>query len=224
MFRLTNPRKILVLIVLVLGFGFSARAQEDCVYGYKIYVRDETGKAVENGKLEVSGLNDTVKLPPNANYYVDKSGVYNINGAYGSTIKGAFRFKISAEGFETYERQFNFPVCEIQSFELRLRAEGSTDKASYERLFRLHGKVFDEERKPFGNAKVEAESSGGRVYQTYSNAYGYYEIDLPKGVTNVRVSDGRIPDVVFENYRIEKNYSVLNVAVCLKCGRKQSEK
>ena len=224
MFRLTNPGKILVLIVLVLGFGFNATAQEDCVYGYKIYARDETGKPIENGKLEVSGLNDKVKLPPNVTYYVDKIGVYKINVTSGSTIKGAFRFKISAEGFETYERQFNFPVCAIQHFELRLPAKGSKAQASYERLFILHGKVFDEDRKPLADAKVEAKSANGRVYQTYSNQYGYYELDMPKGMATIRISSSSFPDIVFDSYKMDENYSVLNVPVCLKCSRKQSEK
>jgi hypothetical protein len=217
MSRLKTLKRILVLSVLIVGFSFSAEAQKDCSYGYKIYVRDGAGRTIENGKLEVSGLR--VPLPRNANYYVDKDGVYHIEGLMGSTIKGEFLFRISAEGFETYERRFNFPVCEFQMFELRLQPKGSAAKALYERLFILHGKVFDEDKKPLGNAKVEARSADGRVYETFSNAFGYYEIGLPKGALNIRVSDSRFPAIVFDNYIIEKNYSVLNVRVCLKCDR-----
>lgn len=218
MSRLKNLNIILALIVLVLGFNFSIKGQEeDCVYGFKIYARDETGKTVANAKVELAGATERDKLPSNVNSYVDKSGVYNVHGFGGTTVKGDFLLKISAEGFEAYERQFNFPVCEIQSFELRLRAVGSTAKAEFERLFTVHGKVFDEDMKPFGNARVEAKSSDGRIYQTSSNAYGYYTFDLPKGVTAIRVTDSKIPDVVFDSYKVEKNYSVLNVPVCLKC-------
>jgi hypothetical protein len=218
MSRLKNLNIIFALVVLVFGFNFSIEGQEeDCVYGFKIYARDEKGKAVENAKIEVVGASEKDKPPSNISSYVDKSGVYNIHGSGGMTVKGDFLLKISAEGFEGYERQFNFPFCEIQSFELKLRAKGSTAKAEFERLFTVHGKVFDEEMKPFGNAKVEASSSDGRVYQTTSNAYGYYTFDLPKGATTIRVTDSRIPDVVFDNYKVEKNYSVLNVPVCLKC-------
>ncbi|MDT4896352.1 MAG: Carboxypeptidase regulatory-like domain [Acidobacteriota bacterium] len=141
----------------------------------------------------------------------------------GSTIRGNFLLRVSAAGFESYERQVKFPVCEIQSYELRLRPQGSTDQAQFERLLTVHGKVFDEDKKPFGNAKIEARSADGRVYQTTSNAYGYYKIDLPKGTMSIRISDVRIPDVVFDNYKIEKNYSVLNASVCLKCNQKQSK-
>jgi Carboxypeptidase regulatory-like domain len=210
------------LTLLIAGFNFSIKGQEeDCVYGFKIYARDETGKVVENVKLEVVGVSEKDKPPSNVNSYVDKSGVYNIHGSGGMTVKGDFLLKISAKGFEPYERQFNFPFCEIQSFELKLRPVGSTAKADFERLFTVHGKVFDEDMKPFGNANVEAKSSDDRVYQTNSNAYGYYTFDLPKGVTTIRITDSKIPDVVFDNYKVEKNYSVLNVPVCLKCKQKE---
>lgn len=215
--------KILALIVLIFSFSFSLQAQEDCVYGFRIYAHDETGKIIENAKLEMSGLSEKDKLPSSINSYVEKSGVYNIHGFGGTTVEGDFLLKIAAEGFETYERQFKFPVCELQSFELILRAAGSTAGADFERLFTVHGKVFDEDGRPFANAKVEAKNPDGRVYQTFSNAYGYYKIDLPKGVTTIRVTESRIPDVVFDNYKVEKNYSVLNVPVCLKCKQKESK-
>jgi hypothetical protein len=224
MFRLTHPSKILFLIALVFGFSLSIKAQEDCVYGYRIYVRDETGKRIEKAKLELSGLSERDKVPSHISSYVDKSGIYNIHGYGATAVEGDFLLKISAEGFETYERQFKFPGCELQSFELSLHPKGSTAQADFERLFTVHGKVFDEDMKPFGNAKVEAKNSDGRVYQTYSNAYGYYTFDLPKGVANIRVTESRIPDVVFDNYKVEKNYSVLNVPVCLKCRQEPKPK
>jgi hypothetical protein len=217
MLRLEKLKRILALMVLVLVLNCSAGAQEDCSYGYKIYVRDEAGKAIGNGKLEVSGLR--FPLSRQVNSYVDQDAVYNIIGLMGSTIKGDFLFRISAEGFEPYERQFNFPVCEIQRFELRLQTKGSTAKALYERLFILHGKVFDEDKKPLGSVKIEAKSADGRIYQTVSNPYGYYEIGLPVGTADIRVFDNRFPDLVFKAYKIEKNRSVLNVPVCLKCNR-----
>jgi hypothetical protein len=220
---LRHRHKILALVILILSFSFSIEAQEDCVYGFRIYARDETGKAIENAKLEVSGSSEKDKLPSNMNSFAEKSGVYNIHGSGGTTAEGDFLLKISAEGFETFERQFKFPVCELQSFELKLRPAGSTDKVDFERLFTVHGKVLDEDSKPFGNAKVEARISDGRVYQTFSNAYGYYTFDLPNGVATIRVTDSKIPDVVFDNYKIEKNYSVLNVPVCLKCKQKESK-
>ena len=214
---------VLALLALTFGFSLSVKAQEDCVYGFKIYVRDEAGKAIESAKVEVSGASENNKLPSNVSSYVEKSGVYNVHGYGGTTVKGDFILKVSAEGYEAYERKFNFPVCEMQSFELRLRPASSTEKASFERLFNLHGKVYDEEMKPLGGAKIEAKSAESRVYQTSSNAYGFYELDLPKGIATIRITDSRIPDVVFENFKVDKNYSVLNVPVCLKCKQAESK-
>ncbi len=223
MFRRAITNRILFLTVLIIGFSLSAHAQMDCAYGFDIYVRDEAGKIIDNAKHEVSGVSKKDKLP-SAFRVSFIEGAYFVGATmYGSTIHGNFLLRVSAAGFETYERQFNFPVCEIQSYELRLLPEGSTRKPRFERLFTLHGKVFDEDRKPFGSAKIEARSADGRVYQTSSNAFGYYEIDLPIGVANIHVTDNRIPDVIFDNFKIEKNRSVLNVPVCLKCKQKQSK-
>jgi hypothetical protein len=223
MFRRVIANRILLLTVLVFVFSLSAYAQKDCAYGFNIYVRDEAGGTIENAKPEVSGVTRKDKLPSAFQVFFSK-GAYFVGAVmYGSTINGDFLLRVSADGFETYEQRFKFPVCEVQSYELRLLPQGSTRKPRFERLFNLHGKVFDEDRKPFGSAKIEAKSADGRVYQTSSNAFGYYEIDLPKGLVNIRVTDNRIPDVVFDDFKIEKNRSVLNVPVCLKCKQKQSE-
>ena len=215
--------KMVALVILALAFSFSAKAQEDCLYGFKIYVRDGTGKRIENAKLEASSLAEKDKLPDDVKPRLGYSGAYVMASDEGTTVKGNFLLRVSAEGFETYERQFNFPVCEFQIFELKLRPKDSATKASFERLVNLHGKVFDEEMKPFANAKVQATFTDGRIYQTISNAYGYYEFDVPEGVANIRVTESRIPDIVFDNFKIEDINSVLNVPVCLKCKQKESK-
>ncbi|MDT4968745.1 MAG: hypothetical protein QOJ64_3482 [Acidobacteriota bacterium] len=209
--------KILVMVILAFGVSFRVSAQRDCVYGFKIYARDEAGEAIESGKLEVETLSSGGKLPGNVSHYVDPGGIYKVLGLMGTTLKGNFLFRISAPGFEVYERRFNFPLCEIQSYELRLSAKSSSAKSQFERLLILHGKVFSEEMKPITSAKVVATFANGRAYRANSNAYGYYELAVPKGVANIRVAVQGSPDVAFENYRIETDYSVLNVPVCLNC-------
>jgi hypothetical protein len=223
MFPLTTTGRSLSLLILAFGLSLSVQAQKDCVYGFKIYARDEAGKTIENAKVEVSGLRSGKKLHrPFDIYFAD--GFFFVGASESdATLPGDYLLRISAEGFETYERRLKFPVCEIQSYELRLTAKGSSARTAFERLFTVHGKVFDEDRRPFSNAKIEARSADGRTFKASSNAYGYFELNVPRGMTTVRVSDEKIADVVFENYQVLKNYSVLNVAVCLKCKQKQSE-
>ena len=208
---------ILALLALTFGFSLSVKAQVDCVYGFRIYVRNEAGKTIENARLEVKGLSEKDKLPANVNPYVEKSGAYNIHAFGGQTLKGDFVLKVSAEGYEADERKFNFPVCEMQSFELRLRPAGSTEKASFERLLTVHGKVYDDWMRPFGGARIEATMADGRIYRTSPNAYGYYEIDLPKGVAKFLVTDKRIPNMIFDNFKVEEGNTVLNMPVCIQC-------
>lgn len=225
MLKSRSLKLILTLIVLLLGFNLTAQAQdeEDCVYGYKIYVRDEAGKPVENAKLEVSGVTTKDKLPDDVKPFLGHSGAYIISGDEGTTVKGNFMLRVSAKGFETYERKFSFPECEYQTIELRLRAEGSTNKATFERLSNLHGMVYDEDMKPFKDAKVEISYAGGKILHVSSNAYGFYEIDLPQGEATVRVTGDGIADVVFENYKLDEDRPTLNVPVCRKCKQKESK-
>ena len=221
MLSLRGSGRILVLFVFLFAFGFNAEAQEDCLHGFKIYVHDQAGKAVKGAKLEAAGVTEKDVLPADVRPIVGYSGAYVIADDTGRTIKGDFLLKASAEGFEPYERRINFPVCELQRFELRLQPKGSKAEAGFDRLFNLHGTVFDEAQKPFGGANVEATFASGRVFQATSNAYGFYEMDVPEGAASVRVTNSRIPDISFDKFTVEDGNTVLNVPVCLKC--KQAE-
>src|SRR5947208_2646375 len=112
---------ILALLALSFGFSLSVKAQADCVYGFRIYVRNEAGKAIENAKLEVAGLSEKDRLPPNVKSYMEKSGVYNIHNFGGATIDGDFLLKISVNDYEADERRIKFQVCEMQSIVLVVR-------------------------------------------------------------------------------------------------------
>jgi hypothetical protein len=223
MLSFRDSNKILFLLVLVFGLSFTAEAQDNCLYGFKIYVHDQTGKAIKDAKLQTTGLTEKDKLPADVKPMVSYTGAYMLAGDEGTTVEGDFLLRVSAEGFEPYERRINFPECELQIFELRLQPVGSATKASFERLFNLHGRVFDEASKPFGEAKVEATFADGRVFQATSNAYGYYEMDVPQGVANIRVTNSRIPAIAFDKFTVEDGNTVLNVPVCLKCKQGESK-
>ena len=223
MLWLKSSCRIIFLIGLSFGVGVRVSAQVDCVYGFKISVTDEARQKAEGVMIEVTELNHKTQLPnlsdgrlpmPEGTYFVGVVGS-------GTTLPGDYRLRVTADGFKPFEWRFKFPVCEIQRYELRLKAEGSPGEAEFERLFTVHGKVFDEDSKPFNKASVEASVAGGKVYRALSNAYGYYEIGLPKGMANIRVKGEGIPDAVFESFVVDKNYAVLNVPVCRKCGQKE---
>jgi hypothetical protein len=221
--RLIRLDRIVLLVVLALAFSLSAKAQEDCLYGFKIYIHDQTGKLLKDARLEAAGVTEKDKLPADVKPMLGYTGAYLLSNDVGKTIDGDFLLRVSADGFETYEWKFNFPECELQIFDLRLQPKGSDAKASFERLYNLHGRVYDEESKPFADAKVEAKFADGRVFQATSNAYGYYEMDVPKGVANIRVTNSRIPDIAFDKFDVEEDNNVLNVPVCLKCKGKESK-
>lgn len=223
MLSLRHSNTILVLIVLAFAFSVSAQDQKDCLYGFKIYVRDAAGKTIKDAKLEATGVTKDDKLPGDMKPMIGYTGAYLLANDAGTTVDGDFLLRVSADGFETYEWKFNFPECELQIFELRMQPKGSTTKPSFERLYNLHGRVYDEATKPFGDAKVEAKFADGRVYQATSNVYGYYEMDVPQGVANIRVTNSRVPDVTFDKFTVEDGNTVLNVPICLKCKQAESK-
>ena len=55
--------RVLALMILLFVCGSTAKTQSDCVYGYRIHIRDASGKPITTGKVEVFGLSERDKLP-----------------------------------------------------------------------------------------------------------------------------------------------------------------
>ncbi len=207
---------VFALIILLIGCASSAKSQADCAYGYRIYLRDGSGKSITNAKVEVFGLSKRDKLPDAfRNAFINR--VYFVGFVmYGCSYPGHFLLRVSADGFQSYEQPITFTEG-LVACELRLGPKGSGTKAEFERLATLHGKVVDQRGLPVDGVQVEATNTNRRVYQARSSDSGYYELDLPKGVNTIRFTGTDIAPIVFENYRIEGKDPNLDVSVCRKC-------
>jgi hypothetical protein len=121
--------------------------------------------------------------------------------AYGCSYPGHFLLKVSSEGFQSYERPITFTEG-LVACELTLQPKDSRISPEFEMLAELHGRVVDQEGKPYGGAQIEATNERGRLYQDYSNEGGYYSVDLPKGLNTLRITG---------------QHQSLNLSVCKKC-------
>lgn len=208
--------RVFALVILLVGCVSSARAQADCMYGHRIYIRDSSGNSITSAKLEVFGVSKRDRLPNAFQNYFTRGAYFVGFIMYGCAYSGDFVLRVSAEGFQTYERPISFTEG-LAACELRLRPKGSTMQADFEILATLRGKVVDQKGRPFSGGQISARNVHGKVYQDNSNEYGYYSLDLPKGTYTVRLSGTEIAPVVFENYRIEDRDTTLNFSTCRKC-------
>jgi hypothetical protein len=208
--------RVFVVITLLFCCDSSATSQADCAYGYRIYIRDGSGKSITNAKVEVFGLSEGDKLPAAfQNAFINR--VYFVGFVmYGCSYPGHFLLRVSAKGFQSYEQPITFTEG-LVACELTLQPKGSTMNVNFEILATLHGRLVDQEGRPFGGGQIDATKGRGRVYQDYSSEYGYYNLDLPKGVNTIRFTGTDIAPIVFENYRIEGKDPNLDVSVCRKC-------
>lgn len=204
------------MVLLLVGCSASAKSQADGTYGYRIYLRDGSGNSVPYAKVEVFGASEKDRLPT-AFKNLFTSGAYFVGFImYGIAYPGDFRLRVSAEGFQSYERPITFTEG-LVACELTLPPVGSMLTGQFEILATLHGRVVDQKARPFSGAQIEAKNAHGKVYQDKSNESGYYSLDLPKGIYTVRLTGTEIAPVVFENYKVQDKYANLNVRVCRKC-------
>ncbi len=164
--------QILILTALVCGFNFSVNAQADCRYGLKFSIQDESGKVIENAKLELAGLDGKSKLPSYVKL-IRLGGAYVFTSWAGQTVNGNFQLIVSADGFEIYKQKVNFPICKIENYNVKLKRTTDKQNSSV-----LSGIVYDANGAVIVGAKVIATNEKGEKFQTLTNEEGVYVLNL----------------------------------------------
>lgn len=181
-------------------------------------MRDGSGNLVPKAKVEVFGATKQDRLPTAFQNYFTGGHYFVGFMMYGCAYPGDFRLRVSAEGFQSYERPITF-TGGLVAWGLTLPPEGSPLTAQFETLATLRGQVIDQHGREFSGAQIEAKNALGKVYQETSNRYGYYTLDLPSGVYTVRVTGTEIAPVIFENHKIQDKYVTLDISTCRNCRR-----
>ena len=187
--------KILILIVLVCGSSFSARAQVDCLtYGLKFFVQDESGKIIENAKPQLVGLDEKSKLP---NYVklIRLDDAYFFASSAGASVNSNFQVIISADGFGTYQQKVNFLSCKIENYNVKLKRITDKQNSSI-----LSGIVYDAVKAIVPATKLIAKHNDGRIFETISDDEGVYKIQLPFGKYTLEFSRNGFKNYIVENF------------------------
>src|SRR3712207_4678861 len=131
--------KILQLFILVLGLTVVANAQMECIWGIKLYVRDEAGQTIQDAQVKISALNQGQKMPQP----IFSLGYFFIGESSGKSLRGNFPLKVSASNFEDFETNVSFPSCDMSVYELKLKSRNSGGQASFAQLSRFVGRIID---------------------------------------------------------------------------------
>lgn len=197
--------QVAALFILLFGFSYSVKSQADCRYGLKFIVQDETGKNIENVKLELTGLDSKTKLPSYVKL-IRLDDAYVFTSWAGQTVNGNFQVRISADGFNVYEQRVNFPVCKIQTFEIRLKILKNAEKLikmSENALTNaqkaiLSGTIYDAVGAIVPEVKVTAINEKGEKFEAITNNEGVYSLNLPYNLYEARTSSASFKIAKFE--------------------------
>jgi hypothetical protein len=170
-----NYSKIKIIILLVIGLvGTSQINAQLCgKYGATLNLKSDNGKPVENAFVQLLPIE---KDETRGQIFVrdgEDPAKFSITFLEGHQIKTKYKLLISADGFETVEKEISFPHCERQIFNIQLKSDKKTNLAV------LSGSVYDANGYLITQAKVTAINEKGDMFETQTNSNGIYILRLP---------------------------------------------
>jgi len=164
---------LLILILIFAGFVFGANAQVCGQFTTTLVVKTEDNKAVENSVVQLVPLGkDETKGKTFVRDENDRSK-FSVTFNEGHLMLGKYKVIVSADGFETAEKEIGFPHCKHQYFEFELKAAKAPNQAI------LTGTVFDRNGAVIPGTKITAVNSKGQKFETQTNEDGEYILELP---------------------------------------------
>lgn len=165
--------KILLTFVFVfVSFAGVANAQLCGQFTTTLTVKSEENKAIENSVVQLLPLGkDETKNKTFVRDENDRSK-FSVTFSEGHMVSGKYKVIVSADGFETAEKEIAFPHCKDQNFEFKLKAIKANTAI-------LSGTVYDANGAVIPGAKVTAVNSKGEKFETRTNVSGEYILKLP---------------------------------------------
>ena len=182
---------LLSLLFIAAFFAVGANAQLCGSYTTTLNVLSPDEKAVENVIVQIIPLErDETGGRVFVRDEADKSK-FKITFNEGHQLKEDYKVSISAEGFETQEKEISFPHCRRQTFEIRLKAIKTVGQSI------LTGIVYDPVGAVIPKSIVTAVNQKGEKFETLANENGEYTLNLPFKV-NMTGSGGFSGTVKYE--------------------------
>lgn len=165
-------KRLLFLLFIFTCFAAGASAQVCGQFTTTLMVKTEDNKSVETSVVQLVPLGkDETKNKTFVRDETDRSK-FSITFNEGHLILGKYKIIVSADGFETAEKEVGFPHCKHQYFEFNLKAVKSNEAI-------LTGTVFDANGAVIPGVKVIAVNQKGEKFETKTDENGEYNLKLP---------------------------------------------
>ncbi|CAN5603897.1 hypothetical protein BH20ACI4_BH20ACI4_31600 [soil metagenome] len=199
--------QILFIFLLLCGLSSIIKAQVDCGFDFRLYVRDSKGFKINDARIKMN-LADF--------YYNGQTNSYNAWTLLGVGSNYKASLKIEAKGFEKFERLIDVR-CGHFSFELSLKSKGTNEKAIYEELAIIKGIVKDSNGGVISSTKVTLKDEKGNRIETITNENGYFDLTVQSGKYSLDFigTAGFAPKSV-ENFELKKGYQNFDVVLEVK--------
>jgi hypothetical protein len=168
----------------------------------RFYIQDFDGNSIPNARIETFVIGGNGKRKEfNPASFSFKNGFYQVY--LGLELRGDFLFRIAAEGFETTERQVNFPRGVIQNFVLGLKRKGTSEPEIFGKLPYISGFVKDLDGRAVPKARVVFRGKENKTFETTTDLKGFYYIELKPDVYNLEVYAEGFKVQKIENRKID---------------------
>jgi hypothetical protein len=202
----------LFLIVCIFALQLSVKAQE-CGYAFLyIYLNDDSGKPVENAEFIFANNKDGCLKYDAKVKWISEDKAYLVSHGMCGDHKN-INIKISAKEFAPIENNFDFTFG-IQSYILKLKKEGSKEKADIEQLANFDGSVKDVSGENIKNIKIILTNQNGEKFETLTSEYGSFEYQLKSGQYKIELIGTKgFATIKFDNLQIPKGQPFLKIVL-----------
>lgn len=196
--------RVLWILSLILGLAIWGNAQACGPASLSIYLTNNEGEVIKNATVqflyEESKNKDQIELS-----WLEK--IQGFSGTVGRWSGVKIRLKISATGYNNFEKKFEIPRG-WTSYSIKLSRNGQKESPEIVSLTPFIAKVLDDNEAVIPSAMIEITEENGRKHVTSSDSDGWFFIDLPLGKYIVKVSQQGFKDLKLINFNPENSREI----------------
>jgi hypothetical protein len=176
-----------ILIIVLLSFAAGVEAQKCGPSSHKFYVLDDQGNSIKDVKFEFAEPEEGVTDKMEKFLLVNETSYTIFFGFDRPTPDGNKLVKISADGFEPFERIFYFRIAQYEAYNLILKRIGGTETARLEDLIHFTVGIEDKDKEPISGLKVVLKSADGKTFEYKTSEYGIARFDVLEGKYEIEI-------------------------------------
>lgn len=203
--------QILFLIIFNITCFISISGQS-CGFSFTYFhISDNKGNLIKNAEIEVfSGNNkENDHIKDTKIRWIEDDNAYILAHEMCSQHFNV-GLRISANGFETLEQKINLTFFR-QSFMVKLKHNGTSEKTTFEQMASLYGKITYEKPSISSTTIILTDEKGNKIQ---IRDYEHYQLDAPSGKYTIEFlqTSGFAP-VRIANIYLSKGHNEFNITL-----------